>query len=75
MWLKLNCYQFKIGCYSCKVFYVISIVRQRKIPIGDIEKKSEKNQPCHYKKINKTQSKRGKESQNNCKTDREELTK
>lgn len=78
MWLKLSWYQFKIDCHNYKTFYVISRVTTRKIPTEDAHRKWEGNQSMPLQK-NKWKTKevikRGKEGQNNYKTNRKQWTK
>ena len=35
---KLSCYQVKIGCYSCNVFYVRLMVTTKEEPVVDTQK-------------------------------------
>lgn len=43
MQLKLSFYQFKIDCYNYKVFYIISIVNTKKIPIEHTQNDNRKH--------------------------------
>ena len=74
---KLSCYQVKIGCYSCNVFYVRLMVTTKEEPVVDTQKitlKESKHTTIKSHQITKEDSKREKMNKSTT-TVRNQLTK
>lgn len=74
MQLKLNCYQFKIGCFNCMVLCVSYSATARKIPTADTQKKEKGIKAYYCKKSQqhiKKDSKKGREGPKCYKTNRQ----